>query len=212
MVTSDSRSARRHEKRRDEIVQAARRVLMDIGYEAASIKEIARAADVAPGLIHYYFETKEDLLVAVVEAIIAENRVQFRRLWEEKSAEGDALASNAYQLSLATMKTKPEVAKLKFELFVVGLRNPAVKKAVAKIFRGRLENITMIVHAAGGDPKFAEGLAMVIDSMIDGLAMRTLIDESFEPEVAYRVLEEMSRALRVAQGTKGKKARTRKRS
>jgi len=46
--------------RRARIVAAAYRVLVEQGYRAASIKTIARSAGVVPGLIHYYFTSKEE--------------------------------------------------------------------------------------------------------------------------------------------------------
>ncbi len=50
---------------RERIVAAAYRVLSEQGSHATSIKEIAKAAAVAPGLVHYYFESKEQLLLEV---------------------------------------------------------------------------------------------------------------------------------------------------
>src|SRR5260370_18153745 len=52
---------------KDRIVEAAYRTLVKRGYHETSMKDIAAEAGVAPGLAHYYFETKEDLLVAAIE-------------------------------------------------------------------------------------------------------------------------------------------------
>lgn len=46
------------------ILQAARRVFADHGYERATIRAIAAAAGVDPALIHHYFGTKQGLFVA----------------------------------------------------------------------------------------------------------------------------------------------------
>ncbi|MGD1053044.1 MAG: TetR family transcriptional regulator [Candidatus Dormibacteria bacterium] len=53
-------------RRRTEIVRAAVTVLGRRGSADTSMKEIAREAGVAPGLLHYYFESKDELLLAVV--------------------------------------------------------------------------------------------------------------------------------------------------
>src|SRR2546427_9978101 len=52
---------------KERIVDAAYRALVKQGYHETSMKDIAAEAGVAPGLAHYYFETKEDLLVAASE-------------------------------------------------------------------------------------------------------------------------------------------------
>src|ERR671939_119846 len=56
---------------RAHLVEAAYRVLAERGYEAMSIKDVASAAGVAPGLIHYYFASKAELLLAVVREAAA---------------------------------------------------------------------------------------------------------------------------------------------
>ncbi|TME48464.1 MAG: helix-turn-helix transcriptional regulator, partial [Chloroflexi bacterium] len=52
---------------KERIVDAAYRTLVKHGYHETSMKDIAAEAGLAPGLAHYYFETKEDLLVAAIE-------------------------------------------------------------------------------------------------------------------------------------------------
>src|SRR5260221_14638847 len=51
-----------HTTTREHILQAAYRVLTEQGYDATTIKAIAREAEVAPGLLHYYFANKDELL------------------------------------------------------------------------------------------------------------------------------------------------------
>src|SRR2546428_13997651 len=52
---------------KERIVDAAYRTLVRRGYHETAMKDIAAEAGVAPGLAHYYFETKEDMLVAAIE-------------------------------------------------------------------------------------------------------------------------------------------------
>ena len=52
--------------RRNQIVRAAAAVLGRQGYAETSLKDVAREARVAPGLLHYYFDSKEELLLQVV--------------------------------------------------------------------------------------------------------------------------------------------------
>src|ERR1700716_3954510 len=55
--------------RRGQIVRAATAVLARQGYAATSLKDVAREAGVAPGLLHYYFESKQELLLEVVSGM-----------------------------------------------------------------------------------------------------------------------------------------------
>lgn len=56
------------EDRREQIIDAAMRVFAQKGYSNATNKDIAREAGITPGLIYYYFESKEALLYALLEA------------------------------------------------------------------------------------------------------------------------------------------------
>jgi TetR/AcrR family fatty acid metabolism transcriptional regulator len=60
-----SHDARKHlvEERQQQILQAAARVFAKRGFEAATIRDVARAAGVAEGSIYLYFKNKQDLLV-----------------------------------------------------------------------------------------------------------------------------------------------------
>jgi TetR/AcrR family transcriptional repressor of bet genes len=63
------RPSNTHE-RRAQIVDALLTAMSRVGYERATIAAIAEAADLAPGLVHYHFETKQDILVALVDRLV----------------------------------------------------------------------------------------------------------------------------------------------
>lgn len=67
-------------ERREEIVRALVQVMARHGWEGASIARISRAARLTPGLVHYHFSDKREILleaIAFLEARAAE-RVQRR--------------------------------------------------------------------------------------------------------------------------------------
>ena len=55
---------------REVILGAARSVFADRGYDKASIRAIASAAEVDPALVHHYFGTKEQLFLAAMQSPI----------------------------------------------------------------------------------------------------------------------------------------------
>ena len=54
------------EHRRQEIVLGLMSAMAEKGYEKASIQSIAKAAGLSPGLIHYHFKTKLEILIALM--------------------------------------------------------------------------------------------------------------------------------------------------
>src|SRR5256885_8565698 len=53
--------------KRRQILDGARKVFMDLGFDAASMGEIARAAGVSKGTLYVYFADKSRLFEAIVE-------------------------------------------------------------------------------------------------------------------------------------------------
>ena len=51
---------------RGEIVEAAKRVFAEKGYDGASLRGVAREAGVDPALVHHYFDGKASLFVAAM--------------------------------------------------------------------------------------------------------------------------------------------------
>jgi AcrR family transcriptional regulator len=52
--------------RRRQILDAAQVVFAQKGFEGASIKDLAKAAKISPGLLYWYFKDKTDLFVSLI--------------------------------------------------------------------------------------------------------------------------------------------------
>jgi AcrR family transcriptional regulator len=61
------RSERRRDETRDDILTAAREVLLERGAADLSLREIASRAGFSPGALYKYFEGKDDLVSALAE-------------------------------------------------------------------------------------------------------------------------------------------------
>lgn len=57
------------------ILRAAVEEFADRGYEAASLRAVARRAGVDPALVHHYFDAKADLFAATLEAPLRPDRI-----------------------------------------------------------------------------------------------------------------------------------------
>lgn len=53
--------------RRDKLVQAASRLIQQQGYARTTLAEIAEAGGVPLGSVYYYFKTKDEVLVAIID-------------------------------------------------------------------------------------------------------------------------------------------------
>src|SRR3954449_11248084 len=58
---------RRRPQRLEQILEAACRAILDRGFPATRIADIAAAARVSTGTVHYYFATKDEVLVGALK-------------------------------------------------------------------------------------------------------------------------------------------------
>lgn len=59
---------------REKILEAAEKLFAEVGYDAATTREIAEMSGVTKALIHYHFKSKEDLLASILDRY-------YERLW-----------------------------------------------------------------------------------------------------------------------------------
>ncbi|MEW1683764.1 TetR/AcrR family transcriptional regulator [Streptomyces sp. T12] len=71
VVRPSVRATRRASARRAELIAIGRRLFADRSYDALSMDDIARQAQVAKGLIYYYFQSKRGYYLAIIEDSVA---------------------------------------------------------------------------------------------------------------------------------------------
>lgn len=191
--------ARERGQTRARIVEAAARVLAERGYEAATIKEIARTAGVAPGLVHYYFADKDALLVAVLKDAATRHIAETARLGAERTPR--AVLEAALDTRRRRVGDEPGWYRLRYELFALGLRNPGILPGVADLLAdGRagisevLRHITPNGTLVPGEPA-SEATAAVFLAAVDGLGLQRLADPTFDLDAAYAVLARLAATL-----------------
>jgi len=191
---------------KERIVDAAYRTLVKRGYHETSMKDIAAEAGVAPGLAHYYFESKEDLLVAAIEhgcrpAMAA---------WEQagvnlsgplpEDADPMTFARMGFQLAKEEIKTYGGLFLLTFDMFGVGLHNPRIAAAVRAFIderRAFIARITQGVIAGMADPPTAsaEAIAAAIWGSLHGIYLQKVMHPEFDADAAIDALNEMAIAF-----------------
>src|ERR1700752_3143493 len=95
--------------KRQQIIEGARRVFIDMGFDAASMNDITREAGVSKGTIYVYFASKEELF----EALIEEERHRiFNDLYVALDGAGDIHDTLVrFGVALATKITSEKVTR-----------------------------------------------------------------------------------------------------
>lgn len=180
---------------RSRILAAASRVLAERGYEGATIKEIARAAEVAPGLVHYYFEGKDGLFAEMLQDESRRYTAAMTALAAHTPK--DVLVERALAEPRQRVGRQPEWYRLRAELIAQALHNGALVPGVQELLAGGRNGIASVAQQALGDTgSDPQALAAVLLACFDGLANQKLIDPSVDLDAAYAVLTRMVEGLR----------------
>jgi len=83
------RIVKKADVRRQEIVAVARQLFQAKEYEKTTMQDVMNQLGIAKGTIYHYFKSKEELLEAVIENIVAEDLISKRALMKE--AHGNAI-------------------------------------------------------------------------------------------------------------------------
>jgi AcrR family transcriptional regulator len=184
--------------RRAGIIRAAAAVLGRRGYANTSLKQIAREAGVAQGLLHYYFETKDDLLLAVVEDLdgALSDTWKGAGLGIDDPLERMVDALDAVESSCTQ---RPELWRLLFDLYGLSLANPILRRR-CQTLRGRfVEAVEAEVRQALGRlPAYSLAppgdIAATAAAALEGIAMAALL-EGRDPSAHFRALKVMLLSL-----------------
>lgn len=180
--------------RRAAIIRGAAAVVGRVGYAGTSVKEIAAEAGVAPGLVHYYFASKEELIVTVAAALCDETTEHWLRAGAGITDPIERIdAAITYVDDLRTVH--PEFYRLVFDLYVAGFANPNIRTRMRELW----DRYVGIVHAEVESlftslgvacPTDTRALASGIAAAMDGIALMALAN-GHDAGPDYRALRTM---------------------
>jgi AcrR family transcriptional regulator len=189
--------------RHQEILDAAARVITDRGLADTRISDIAERCGVSPGLILYYFESKDRLLV---EALTSANDQFYLRLSREMRRVDSAREQLERLIELSVPGLLPEYERLDewalwIEIWVRALRDPKLAQEREILDRRWRQSIADIIRLGRSTGEFPEGedadqLGLELGAMIDGLAVQTLMnDTAFSPQRMFEVCLDVASRL-----------------
>ena len=164
------RRQRRHSDTRDEILEAAREVLLERGAADLSLREIARRAGFSPGALYKYFDSKDDVIKALADKAMAALLLEFGKVPADLPPDERALEIGMAYLEFA--RHNPEdvavIALHESTLHALPLseEHRLMEEAVTGVFR---EGVAAGLFTGSDDPD-ADYMAYGAWALVQGLA------------------------------------------
>lgn len=187
-----SKHTEQQQETRARIIAAAYKVLAEKGYDATTLREISREAEAAPGLVHYYFGGKDQLLAEVLNVMSERYTEATARLSQQVAPDQFMEAALAQPLA-----REPDWYRLRYELFALGLHNPLLAPKVRDLLTSGREAIAKAIALSGAlaqdDTHKQFALASLLLAVFDGLALQKIMDPTVDLDTAYRLLAQLLR-------------------
>ena len=181
------------------IVDAMRASVAARGAAGSTFDHVAREAGVLRRLLHYYFGTKERLLVEVVRR---DSDLRLAALDEAIAAARSAedLLHVLVRSLEELVERDPAFVALHFELFTSSRRTPEIATELAALHRLIREHVAEQLEAKRAEGVIAvgadaEAVVTVLLSLADGLALRMLADPEHDWGPALAAAMRAARAL-----------------
>jgi TetR/AcrR family transcriptional regulator, transcriptional repressor of bet genes len=133
-------------ERRAQITSALVRVMARKGYDGASIADVAKAAKLTPGLVHYHFENKQEILLAALEELSTRHLSRLdARLAEQAEPRAQLHALIDFHLGLGA-DADPEALACWILLSGEALRDAKVRARFEEALKRVAERLSAIIH------------------------------------------------------------------
>ncbi|NDK91568.1 TetR/AcrR family transcriptional regulator [Gordonia desulfuricans] len=166
-------------QRREQILSAACEVIADIGMQSLRMTDVAKRAGVSSGTIHYYFESKRDVINAAFELNYERSLQSRRELLEDHHT--DALTT-LRDLAISYLPVTDESIRawrVWAELWAQGMRDETLQEINSRLYGQWRDLVRMLVEGGQRRGQIVDGdaveLADNLVAMIDGMSVQNLM-------------------------------------
>jgi TetR/AcrR family transcriptional repressor of bet genes len=186
-------------ERRAQIVAGLRKVMAERGYQRASVVAIARAAGLSPGLVHYHFANKQEILVELVSQLADALDERFERRARQAGDDAERRLDAWIDASLALgPDVDPEWVGAWVFVGAEALRQPEVRAVYQQAVERRLAQLREVLDAAlrqqGRSTRNTRKLAAIVLSAVEGAyqlgsAAREVMPSGFAASALRRAVQ-----------------------
>lgn len=183
-------------ERKEEILRAALAVAMERGLDGLTVRAVAEKAGMSHGLVHFYFDEKETLIVRLLDKLLED--VALRR-----ATGGDRSFRGLVSTEMERAVRDRDRIGLFFDFWVLGLRRPEIRSRVRQELRRyrdwfreaaeRAESSCAPASTQGhGGSVRPEAAAAMAVALVQGATLQSIVDpESFDASAVMALLDAM---------------------
>lgn len=159
--------------RQQQIVDALQAEMAAVGFSRATTKSIAERAGLAPGLVHYHFKGKEEILHALVERLIAQANARYQSLANAAKSPADQIRAFITARVAAGAAAEVEQVSVWVAVMAEAMAIPTVRTRLSVWLAEDQKRLTSLFRAAGVESPHAHA-AMLLSAVMGSFSLHVL--------------------------------------
>ncbi|MBN2083943.1 MAG: TetR/AcrR family transcriptional regulator [Anaerolineales bacterium] len=179
------------DERKDQIIHAATNVFTRKGFHDARMDDIVKETGLSKGALYWYFKSKEDLIIAILDRIFSAEFQQMESLNDESLPARECL-SEFLDVFLDELRRMKRVTPIISEFYALAFRNKTVRTVMQRYLRTFVTIMEPIIRRGMDRGEFRPGDARQVTVAIGAQLEGTLLLWAYAPKMVP--LEDQLRA------------------
>jgi AcrR family transcriptional regulator len=186
------RKQRERERRRQQIIVAAKRVFSEKGFSKTTMEDIAREAELSPGTLYLYFKNKDELYASLSLRILQYMNIRLEDVKKENSSSPEQKIAATKEALYDVYQFDPMILINMFHLqsseTLKNLSSPLLEN-ITELSRNSLQILADIFKNSSGQSTFLTGrqdaVADIVWSLFTGVVLWEESKRMFDDDMDY---------------------------
>jgi AcrR family transcriptional regulator len=177
------------EERKKQILRALDQCLLEKSFHQTSIKDISRVAEVNHGVLHYYFKSKEDILLHYIDYVVDDFKSQVQEMLSSRNMDEMSkqdFVREVFSFVNQRITLNRNLSKIFVEIWEIALYNEAVREKLTHAYKEWITILTRNINRGSTDPETASIVSISMVAFWEGMSLFSTIFG--EREVDYEVV------------------------
>lgn len=162
--------------RKKQILRSALQQISERGVVGLRVSDVAKGAGVSGGIVHYYFDTKVDLIRAAFEENAAQSLERRAAIFADEDADVRSTLHALVDTYLPADDTTTESWRVWIEWWAAALRDDELAEVHNRAYEDWAARVQSVFGRADGiDADTARSHATVLVALLDGLTIQALM-------------------------------------
>lgn len=188
------------EERKMQIMKALDQCLLEKSFQQTSIKDISRIAKVNHGVLHYYFKSKEDILLHYIDYVVDYFKTQMQEtLLKQGKAKTSAkdFVKEVFAFVNSRITLDKNLSKIFVEIWEIALYNEAVRAKLRQTYREWIGTLTKNISEESSDIDAVSIMSIAMVAFWEGMALMSVVFEDGEIDVEEVLARFQQRILQI---------------